>query len=88
MSSTATSSVKRPYAARSRTRCADAGSPALPGPRLTPRELDVLAQVALGCNNAETGLGPSLLPETVKSYLRSAMRKHPDRAQATQSCDA
>ncbi|MDX3799802.1 LuxR C-terminal-related transcriptional regulator [Streptomyces sp. AK04-3B] len=46
-----------------------------PGPRLAPRELDVLAQVALGCNNAETGRRLSLLPETVKSYLRSAMRK-------------
>ncbi|MGW0840639.1 LuxR C-terminal-related transcriptional regulator [Streptomyces sp. NPDC002787] len=46
-----------------------------PGPSLAPRELDVLAQVALGCSNAETGRRLSLLPETVKSYLRSAMRK-------------
>ncbi|MDX3450869.1 LuxR C-terminal-related transcriptional regulator [Streptomyces sp. ME02-8801-2C] len=46
-----------------------------PGPRLAPRELDVLTQVALGCNNAEAGRRLSLLPETVKSYLRSAMRK-------------
>lgn len=46
-----------------------------PGPRLSPWELDVLAQVALGCNNAEVGRRLSLLPETVKSYLRSAMRK-------------
>ncbi|WP_246195431.1 LuxR C-terminal-related transcriptional regulator [Halopolyspora algeriensis] len=42
---------------------------------LTPRELDVLAQVALGCSNAETGRRLSLVPETVKAYLRSAMRK-------------
>nr|WP_241266631.1 helix-turn-helix transcriptional regulator [Streptomyces scabichelini] len=46
-----------------------------PGPRLSPRELDVLTQVALGCNNAEAGRRLSLLPETVRSYLRSAMRK-------------
>jgi DNA-binding NarL/FixJ family response regulator len=31
--------------------------------------------VALGCSNAEAGRKLSLLPETVKSYLRSAMRK-------------
>ncbi|MFI5681117.1 helix-turn-helix transcriptional regulator [Streptomyces cellulosae] len=42
---------------------------------LAPRELDVLAQVALGCSNAEAGRRLALLPETVKSYLRSAMRK-------------
>ncbi|MEU2286084.1 helix-turn-helix transcriptional regulator [Streptomyces sp. NPDC013178] len=42
---------------------------------MAPRERDVLAQVALGCNNAEAGRKLSLLPETVKSYLRSAMRK-------------
>ncbi len=50
-------------------------APSTPGPALAPRELDVLAQVALGCSNAETGRRLSLLPETVKSYLRSAMRK-------------
>lgn len=46
----------------------------LPG-ALAPRELDVLAQVALGCSNAEAGKRLSLVPETVKAYLRSAMRK-------------
>ncbi|KUO18160.1 response regulator transcription factor [Streptomyces dysideae] len=46
-----------------------------PGTPLAPRELDVLAQVALGCSNAEAGRRLALLPETVKSYLRSAMRK-------------
>ncbi|MFD0660636.1 response regulator transcription factor [Thermocatellispora tengchongensis] len=48
-----------------------------PGPaaRLSPRELDVLAQVAMGCTNAETARRLGLLHETVKSYLRSAMRK-------------
>lgn len=42
---------------------------------LTPRELDVLAQVALGCTNAEAAQRLSLKPETVKSYLRSASTK-------------
>jgi LuxR family transcriptional regulator, regulator of acetate metabolism len=42
---------------------------------LSPRELDVLAQVALGCTNAEAAQRLSLKPETVKSYLRSATAK-------------
>ena len=42
---------------------------------LSPRELDVLAMVAVGCGNAETGRRLGILPETVKSYLRNAMRK-------------
>ncbi|MDX3233187.1 LuxR C-terminal-related transcriptional regulator [Streptomyces sp. ME19-01-6] len=46
-----------------------------PTVRLSPRELDVLAQVALGCSNAEAGERLSLQPETVKAYLRSAMAK-------------
>jgi DNA-binding CsgD family transcriptional regulator len=44
-------------------------------PHLSAREIDVLAQVALGCTNAEAGQRLGLLPETVKSYLRSASRK-------------
>lgn len=44
-------------------------------PRLSEREIDVLAQVALGCTNAEAGQRLGLLPETVKSYLRSAANK-------------
>lgn len=44
-------------------------------PRLSPRELDVLSCVAIGCTNAEAADRLGLLPETVKSYLRSAMRK-------------
>jgi LuxR family transcriptional regulator, regulator of acetate metabolism len=51
-----------------------AGGPT-PGVALTARELDVLAQVALGCTNAETAQRLSLRPETVKSYLRSATGK-------------
>ncbi|MFJ9085532.1 response regulator transcription factor [Streptomyces sp. NPDC102384] len=42
---------------------------------LSPRETDVLAQVALGCSNSEAAARLSLRPETVKAYLRSAMRK-------------
>jgi DNA-binding NarL/FixJ family response regulator len=42
---------------------------------LTSRELDVLAQVALGCTNNEAAERLSLKPETVKSYLRSAAAK-------------
>ena len=42
---------------------------------LSVRELDVLAQVALGCTNAEAAQRLSLKPETVKSYLRSAAAK-------------
>lgn len=42
---------------------------------LSAREVDVLAQVALGCTNAEAAQRLSLRPETVKSYLRSATAK-------------
>jgi DNA-binding CsgD family transcriptional regulator len=42
---------------------------------LTAREVDVLAQVALGCTNSEAAQRLSLQPQTVKSYLRSAAGK-------------
>jgi LuxR family transcriptional regulator, regulator of acetate metabolism len=42
---------------------------------LTPRELDVLACVAAGSTNAAAAERLGLKPETVKGYLRSAMRK-------------
>ncbi|WNM31114.1 LuxR C-terminal-related transcriptional regulator [Streptomyces sp. Li-HN-5-11] len=42
---------------------------------LAPREVDVLACVAAGATNAATAARLSLSPETVKGYLRSAMRK-------------
>lgn len=45
------------------------------GVRLTPRELDVLACLAAGATNAVASERLALRPETVKSYLRSAMRK-------------
>lgn len=49
-------------------------SPAV-GAALSAREVDVLAQVALGCTNIEAAQRLSLKPETVKSYLRSATAK-------------
>ncbi|MFE4590776.1 LuxR C-terminal-related transcriptional regulator [Streptomyces laurentii] len=42
---------------------------------LTPRETDVLAAVAAGATNAAAAGRLGLSPETVKGYLRSAMRK-------------
>ncbi|MET7767600.1 LuxR C-terminal-related transcriptional regulator [Nocardia sp. NPDC005366] len=51
------------------------GDPSSDAPRLSGREIDVLAQVALGCTNRETAQRLCLGPETVKSYLRSAMAK-------------
>ncbi len=46
-----------------------------PPVHLSAREADVLAQVALGCSNRETAARLCLRPETVKSYLGSAMTK-------------
>ncbi|MGI5193838.1 response regulator transcription factor [Streptomyces sp. CA-288835] len=45
------------------------------GVRITPRELDVLVCVAGGATNAVAAERLGLRPETVKAYLRSAMRK-------------
>lgn len=42
---------------------------------LAPREVDVLTQVALGRTNREAADELGLLPNTVKSYLKTAMRK-------------
>jgi DNA-binding NarL/FixJ family response regulator len=46
-----------------------------PTARLARRELDVLAQVALGCSYQETGERLGLKAVTVKSYLQNAMVK-------------
>ena len=54
---------------------APGGAPPGPASPLSPRETDVLACVALGCTNADVADQLGLRPETVKSYLRSAMRK-------------
>jgi DNA-binding CsgD family transcriptional regulator len=45
------------------------------GVRLAPRELDVLSCIAAGATNAAAAEHLGLRPETVKGYLRSAMRK-------------
>ncbi|MFD4374490.1 response regulator transcription factor [Streptomyces sp. NPDC058486] len=53
-----------------------AGAPVpVSGVTLTPRETDVLAAVASGATNAVAAQRLGLRPETVKGYLRSAMRK-------------
>ncbi|MEU3689954.1 helix-turn-helix transcriptional regulator [Streptomyces narbonensis] len=52
----------------------DSGQP-VPAVLLTPRETDVLAAVASGATNAVAARRLGLRPETVKGYLRSAMRK-------------
>jgi len=52
------------------------GEPEAPAEaHLSARELDVLAQVAVGCTNAQAADRLSLRTETVKSYLRSAAAK-------------
>lgn len=48
---------------------------ALECPHLSARELDVLACVAMGRTNAEAAEEMGIGAETVKSYLRSCMRK-------------
>ncbi|MBV7243401.1 response regulator transcription factor [Streptomyces sp. MW-W600-10] len=54
---------------------AGAKAPAAREVRLAPREVDVVACVAAGATNAATAERLGLRPETVKGYLRSAMRK-------------
>ncbi|MBT2385135.1 helix-turn-helix transcriptional regulator [Streptomyces sp. ISL-11] len=64
-------------AACERLAAAGAGPGPAAGPRveLSPREVDVLACVASGATNAAAAERLGLRPETVKSYLRSGMRK-------------
>ncbi|MGW3634967.1 response regulator transcription factor [Streptomyces sp. NPDC005122] len=58
-------------------RLAGAAAPEPGGPQvgLAPREVDVLACVAAGATNGSAAQRLGLRPETVKGYLRSAMRK-------------
>ena len=44
-------------------------------PPLSPREFDMLAQVALGKRNGQIAAQLALTEATVKSYLSTAMRK-------------
>lgn len=44
-------------------------------PKLSPRQLDVLSQVALGCEYAEVGARLGLQLATVRSYMRAIMVK-------------
>lgn len=43
--------------------------------QLSPREVEVLQQVARGCSNQQAADNLGLLTSTVKSYLKTAMRK-------------
>lgn len=54
---------------------AAASGSVVPRVRLSPREREVLAQVAMGHTNALIGERLGVGAETVKSYLRTAMRK-------------
>lgn len=62
-------------------RLTQASATRVPEPRaggplaLTPRELDVLSEVALGRGNAQVAARLGLSEQTVKSYLKSAMAK-------------
>ncbi|WEH37693.1 helix-turn-helix transcriptional regulator [Streptomyces sp. AM 4-1-1] len=64
-----------------RTVCGRLASAAGPRPaparevELAPREVDVLSCVAAGATNARAAERLGVRPETVKGYLRSAMRK-------------
>ncbi|MFI9030673.1 response regulator transcription factor [Streptomyces sp. NPDC053560] len=62
-------------AACGRLAAASGGSHGGPAVALAPREVDVLSCVASGATNAAVGERLGLRPETVKGYLRSAMRK-------------
>ncbi|MCX4670990.1 LuxR C-terminal-related transcriptional regulator [Streptomyces sp. NBC_01381] len=59
--------------------CGRLATAAAPSPErdvsLAPREVDVLTCVAGGLTNAKTAERLGLRPETVKGYLRAAMRK-------------
>ncbi len=58
-----------------RLAAATGGRSADPAIALAPRELDVLACVATGATNAGAAERLGLKQETVKGYLRAAMRK-------------
>jgi DNA-binding CsgD family transcriptional regulator len=52
------------------------GSTGVPAPGvLAPRERDVLRIAAVGASNVEIAAELGLSPQTVKAYMRAAMRK-------------
>ncbi|WP_462188140.1 response regulator transcription factor [Frankia sp. CcWB2] len=51
------------------------GPPKPPPFRLTLREMEVLTLVATGCSNVEAAEHLTIRAETVKTYMRSIMRK-------------
>ncbi|GEL17749.1 helix-turn-helix transcriptional regulator [Pseudonocardia asaccharolytica DSM 44247 = NBRC 16224] len=53
----------------------DPGRTASSSIRLAPRELDALRLAAVGASNAEIAHELGLSPQTIKAYLRAAMRK-------------
>lgn len=58
-----------------RSLAAAAPEPPVGAPRLAPREQQCLAIAATGASNAEIAAQLGLSPETVKAYLRGAMRR-------------
>ncbi|GAA1851460.1 LuxR C-terminal-related transcriptional regulator [Microbacterium koreense] len=67
--------LERRIASLSRSRPAPQSREGGDAPRLSPREVDVLAGVALGATNGEIAARLSLKEVTVKSYLQTAMGK-------------
>lgn len=67
--------VRRRLSALLATLSEPAVAPREPAPSLTPRELDVLALVAVGCANGEVAARLGLTLQTAKSYLKGAMSK-------------
>jgi DNA-binding NarL/FixJ family response regulator len=62
-------------ALRSRFAPAPAPTASVGPPALAPREIDVLQEVARGLRNREVAEALGLQPNTVKAYLKTAMRK-------------
>jgi len=60
---------------RSRVQCNAGGTRPSAPTGLAAREIDVLAEVALGQSNREVAAALGLVESTVKSYLKNAMRK-------------
>ena len=56
-------------------RVASTQADSVPPTLLRPREIDVLQEVARGLSNRDIAETLGLLPNTVKSYLKTAMRK-------------